>query len=489
MNLIRKLAGQTAIYGIPSILGRLLNYLLVPLYTRIFIPEEFGVVTELYAYVSFLIIILTYGMETALFRFTQTENNKESVYSTILISILSSSTVFILLFLALSPFIAQGLGYSQNQEYIIWFVFIIAFDGITAIPFAKLREQNKPLKFALVKFTSILSNILFILFFLVFCPLVYEKGEGILFEIISLVYSPQISIGYIFISNLLASIITVLLLIPYLIPRFYSFDLNLWKRMMKYSLPLLLAGLAGMTNETADRIMIKYLLPSDVSLYQLGIYGACYKIAILMTLFIQSFRFAAEPFFFAQYKEKNRTEIYAQVMNYFILAGSLIFLCVVLYIDYVQLFVGEKYREGIKIVPILLLANLFMGIFFNLSIWYKLSGKTMFGAYLTIIGAAITVFFNFLLIPKMGYLGAAWTTLICYSVMMVLSYIIGQKHFPVVYKLKNAGVYIFLAVIIYLVSIQFAPDEQFARTFFNTILLIAFLITAFLIEKVKKVVI
>ncbi|MDQ3191996.1 MAG: oligosaccharide flippase family protein [Bacteroidota bacterium] len=489
MNLIKKLAGQTAIYGVPSILGRLLNYLLVPLFTRIFIPEEFGVVTELYAYVSFLIIILTYGMETTLFRFTQSEQNKETVYSTILISILSSTGVFLLLFLLLSPFIANGLGYSQNQEYIIWFIFIIGFDAITAIPFAKLREQNKPIKFALLKFTGILVNIGFVLFFLFLSPYIYEKGEGFLFDLINLVYSPEIGIGYIFISNLLASIITVLLLFPYLIPKFPAFDLALWKRMMKYSLPLLLAGLAGMTNETADRIMIKYLLPPDVSLYQLGIYGACYKIAILMTLFIQSFRFAAEPFFFAQYKEKNRTAVYSNVMNYFILAGSVIFLSVVLYIDYVQLFVGEDYREGIKIVPILLLANLFVGIFFNLSIWYKLSGKTMIGAYITLVGAVVTVVLNLILIPKIGYMGAAWTTLICYTVMMVLSYVIGQKHFPIPYNLKNAGIYIFLAVLIYVISERFAPEEQISKIIFNTILLGVFLITAFLIEKTKKVVI
>ena len=489
MSLINKLAGQTAVYGLPSIFGRLLNYLLTPLYTRILIPEEFGIVTELYAYVSFLIIILTYGMETGLFRFSQSEKNKEVVYSTILISILLSTSLFILLFISLSPYISSGLGYTGKEEYIIWFIFIIALDGVSAIPFAKLREENKAIKFSLFKFISILSNIFFVLFFLLFCPFIYAKGEGTLFELINLFYSPQIGMGYIFISNLLASIITVVLLLPYLIPKVYIFDLALWKRMMIYSLPLLIAGLAGMTNETADRIMLKYLLPPDTALYQLGIYGACYKIAILMTLFIQSFRFAVEPFFFTQYKEKNRTEIYAQVMNYFILAGSLIFLGVMLYIDIVQLFVGEDFREGIKIVPLLLLANLFMGIFFNLSIWYKLTGKTLFGAYLTITGAVITITFNLILIPKIGYMGSAWTTLICYTMMMLLSYFIGQKYFPVNYNLQKAGAYLFLSVFLYFISDALAPEEQVTKIIFNTLLLIVFLTTAFLIERGKKIVI
>jgi O-antigen/teichoic acid export membrane protein len=489
MSLIKKLAGQTAVYGLSSIIGRLLNYLLVPLYTRIFLPEAFGVVTELYAYVSFLIIILTYGLETTLFRFTQSEEKKEVVYSTILISIFTTTSVFILISIVFSPFIAEGLGYGSNREYITWFILIIAFDALSTIPFAKLREQNKALQFVTLKFINILTNIGFNLFFLVLAPILYARGEGLAFELITLVYDPEIGIGYIFISNLISSIVTILLLLPYLIPKVFVFDMPLWKKMMQYSLPLLVAGLAGMTNETADRLLIKYLLPPETSLYQLGIYGACYKVAILMTIFIQAFRFAAEPFFFAQFHEKSKTKLYADVMHYFIIAGSLIFLSIMLYIDIVQYFIGEEYREGIKIVPILLIANLFLGIFFNLSIWYKLTGKTMFGAYLAAIGAFITILLNLILIPRIGYMGAAWTTLACYSIMMVVSYIYGQKHFPVEYNLKKAGIYIFSALALYFFSELVMPEETFYKMFLNTILLLMFVVMVILMERPKKILI
>jgi O-antigen/teichoic acid export membrane protein len=486
LSIIKKLAGQTAVYGLSSILGRLLNYLLVPLYTRIFSPQEFGVVTELYAYVSFLIIILTYGMETTLFRFSQTEEKKEDVYSTILGSILGSTVVFIVATLLLSPYIAHGLGYGNNLEYIIWFILIIAFDAASSIPFAKLRQQNKAGKFAAFKLVNIFANIALNLFFLVLSPIVYQKGSGFWFEIIDTVYSPNIGIGYIFISNLISSILTILLLLPYFIPRQFTFNVGLWKNMMVYSVPLMVAGLAGMTNETADRLMIKYLLPPEISLHQLGIYGACYKVAILMAIFIQAFRFAAEPFFFTHYSSQNRTAIYASVMHYFILAGALIFLSVMLYIDVVQFFIGEQFREGIKIVPILLLANLFLGIFLNLSIWYKLTGKTMFGAYLSGIGALITITLNFILIPRMGYMGAAWTTLICYTVLMAISFIYGQKHFRIEYNLKTAALYVFLALFLYFLSTFNTIEPIGLKLFVNSMGMVIFIIIAFLVERQKK---
>ncbi|MBA3902018.1 MAG: oligosaccharide flippase family protein [Bacteroidetes bacterium] len=489
MSLIKKLAGQTAVYGLSSIVGRLLNYLLVPLYTRIFSPEQFGVVTELYAYVSFLIIILTYGLETTLFRFTHSEEKKEEVYSTILITILTSTSLFIFLSVILSPFITEGLGYESHPEYIYWFILIIAFDAASSIPFAKLREQNKAVKFVSFKLINIFTNIGFNLFFLVLSPIIYKQGGGFWFEIIDVIYNPEIGIGYIFISNLISSIVTILLLFPYFYPKAFTFNPVLFKSMMIYSMPLMVAGLAGMTNETADRILIKHLLPADIALYQLGIYGACYKVAVLMTIFIQAFRFAAEPFFFAQASASNRGEIYAAVMHYFIIAGTLIFLSIMLYIDKVQLFVGEQYREGIVIVPILLLANLFLGIFINLSIWYKLTGKTIYGAYLTGFGAIITIVLNIILIPQIGYLGAAWTTLICYTVLMLLSYILGQRNFYINYDVKAAGFYIIFAVFLYFLSTLNTIEHEGIKFFINSLGLLLFIVVLFLKERRKKVLI
>jgi O-antigen/teichoic acid export membrane protein len=473
-------------YGLSSIIGRLLNYLLVPLYTRLFLPDEYGVVTELYAYVSFLIIVLTYGLETSLFRFSKTEDNPLKVYSTILSSILISTVFFVLISVWFAPYIANGLGYGQNHEYIYWFIAIIALDAVSAIPFARLREENKAGKFAFIKLVNIFTNIGFNLFFLVFSPWVLKTGSGTLKEFIDVVYDPNIGIGYIFISNLIAASVTILLLLPYLMPRRLEFDFNLWKKIMSFSLPLLVAGLAGMTNESADRLMIKYLLPKDISMYQLGIYGACYKISIMMTIFIQAYRYAAEPFFFAQLNDENKARTYAQVMNYFVFAGSLIFLVIILYMDVVKYFLDPNYWEGLDVVPILLLANLFLGIFFNLSIWYKLTGKSLYGAYIAIIGAVITIGLNLILIPEMGYMGAAWTTLICYTIMMVISFVLGQKHFPVNYDLSKIGSYIGAIILLFFVSEFFRPVELIHRLTLNTILFVVFALAAFLMEKKKS---
>jgi O-antigen/teichoic acid export membrane protein len=486
LSQLKKLAGQTAIYGLSSIIGRLLNYLLVPLYTRFFIPEEYGVVTEMYAYVSFLIIILTYGTETAFFRFSNTEENKSKVYSTILTSILVSSAVFLVLTTFLSSYISEALGYADNTNFIVWILLIIALDAISSIPFARLRFENKALKFASLRLVNIFTNIFFNLLFIVFAPEIVSKPDHFLFPLMDAIYNPEIGVGYIFLANLIANFITLLFLLPYFKISF-SFDYALWKRIMSYSFPLVIAGLAGMTNETADRILIKYLLPPDIALHELGIYGACYKISILMTIFIQAFRFAAEPFFFSQAANKNQAFVYSKVMNYFVIACSFIFLGVMVFIDIVALFVGEAYREGIKIVPVLLIANLFLGMFFNLSIWYKLSGKTRYGAALTITGAVITLLFNFLLIPLMGYMGAALTTLICYFIMMLLSYYWGQKHFPVPYNIKKISFYILFSILLFFVAKLFQGTEKALAFILGSALLLIYLLSVFLIERPKKI--
>ena len=485
MNPLKKLAGQTVIYGLSSVVGRLLNYLLVPLYTRYFLPEEYGVVTELYAYVAFLVVILTYGIETAFFRYSQKSPNKKTVYSTVLISLLITSTIFVSIIYFSASSISNWLQYPDFPEYIRWFAIIIGLDAVSAISFAKLREQNKAIRFALVRLVNIFINIGLNLFFIIYCPYALEKGISSV-EFVNSVYSVDIGIGYIFIANLIASIVTFLMLFPEMIKSVWIFDKSLWKQMMIYGLPLLIAGLAGMTNETIDRILLKHLLPDTVNAsFELGLYGAFYKLSIFMILFIQTFRFAAEPFFFAQEKEKNSKKIYADVMKYFVIITSVIFLSISMFYDFIILFLGEDYHDerGFMVVSILLAANLFLGIYYNLSIWYKLSEKTKYGAYLSIFGAIITLALNFILIPKIGFVGSAWATLICYFSMTVASYYLGNKHYKISYPLKRIFFYLGLVCVLYFTSIYFDSN------IINSLYIIIFISIAFYLEKPKKVVI
>ncbi len=492
MSVIKKLAGQTAIYGLSSILGRLLNYLLVPLYTRVFHAGEYGVVTEMYAYVSFLSIIFTYGMETAYFRFFQSEKGNSKVYSTTLISIFTSSVLLALFILLFSSGIAErmnssGHSYAMLPHYISWFAAILAFDAITSIPFAKLRQENKAKRFAFLKLLNIIINISLNLFFLVVCPRLVGSGQH---EFISSIYDPSIAIGYVFISNLVASVVTFLLLAPEIFSIRFEFDPKLWKTMILYAFPLMIAGFAGMINETFDRILLPRLTPDkSTALEQNGIYGACYKLSILMTLFIQTFRYAAEPFFFSHASSENAKEVYARVMHYFVLACSVIFLAIMMYIDVVKYFIGPEFRSGIKIVPVLLLANLCLGVYYNLSIWYKLTGHTKWGAWISITGAVITLAFNFWLIPLLGYMGAAWTTFICYVSMMIISYISGQKYYHVNYNVRSFSLYVFSAVFLYGVSEyirqQFALTEKW-MLLVNSFIFVLYLLMVFIIERSKN---
>jgi len=480
LSTIKKLASQTAVYGLSSIVGRLLNYLLIPLYTNIFLPAQYGVVTELYSYVAFFAVIMTYGMETAYFRFIQRENlDPKKVYATAIISIFTTAFLFLILGYVYLNKIAVLLQYQNNAWYLLCFMFIIAIDAITALPFAKLRSENKALKFASIRLVNIFVNIGLNLFFILLCPIWYQKNP----DFVKYIYSPQIGVGYIFISNLIASAITVIFLIPQFKIKL-SFDKQLWNEMIRYAMPLLIVGLAGMINETADRIMLKYFLPagSDV-MAETGIYGACYKISIIMTIFIQTFRYAAEPFFFNHAKNKGAQQLYADVMNYFVIACAAIFLITLLYLDIVKFFVGKNYWAGLSVVPILLLANWFLGIYFNLTVWYKLTNKTGYGAGISVFGAVLTIIFNALLIPYLGYYGAAWTTLICYSSMMVLSYYQGQKHFPINYDVKKTLGYIFFSIVLYLISMLFNDVELLFKLLFNSLLLLVFIAVVWVKEK------
>jgi len=461
LNPLKKLASQTAIYGLSSVVGRLLNYLLVPLYTRYFSPAEYGVVTELYAYVAFLVVMLTYGMETAFFRFSKKEETTK-VYSTTLISLLISSVVFVGLIFLNSSAISQWLGYANHPEYIQFFALIIGMDAVASISFAKLREQDKAMRFAFIRIVNIMVNIGLNLYFIVY----QEYG-----------------IAYIFIANLVASVITLIMLFPEMISSSWVFDKKLWKKMMIYALPLLIAGLAGMTNETIDRILLKHLLPNtDIAASELGLYGAFYKLSIIMILFIQTFRFAAEPFFFAQEKERNSRKIYADVMKYFTIIMAIIFLGVTIFYDIIKGFLGSVYHDerGFLVVSILLLANLFLGIYYNLSIWYKLTEKTKYGAYLSLFGAIITLSLNFTLIPVLGFVGCAWATLVCYFSMTVASYYLGKRHFSVPYQVKRIALYLFGMLCIYF-CIYFTNLNMWI----NSLFLLGFVIFVYRLEKPK----
>ena len=481
MNPLKKLLSQTAVYGLSSIFGRLLNFMLVPLYTRYFSTVEYGEVTILYAYVAFLIVILTYGMETAFFRFSELENNKNKVFSTGLISLSVSAVLFVFVCWVFSQDIASAIGFGNRPQYIQYFALIVGLDAVTSISFAKLRQQNKALRFATIRLLNIFVNIGLNLFFIVYCDYAIENQLDSA-SLVEKIYNPNFGIGYIFIANLVASALSFLLLLPQMLGHFNNFDKELWKKMLVYGSPLLIAGLAGIANETLDRIILQYLLPSDVAISQIGIYSALYKLSIIMTLFIQAFRFAAEPFFFAQAKQKDAKQLYAVVLKYFTIVTSTIFLACMLYFDTIKNFIGPEFQDPSAklVVALLLFANLFLGIYYNLSIWYKLSQQTKYGAYMSIFGAFLTIGLNFLLVPYMGFVGAAWTTLICYFSMVVLSYFLCQKHYPIPYPIFKISFYLILSLGLYLFSLYFDMGMLL-----NTVYILIFISVSLFLEKQK----
>ena len=438
-------------------------------------------------------VILTYGMETAFFRFNEQETDKEKVFSTGLISLLVTSVLFLVLVSVFSQQLASLIDYANNSEYVIWFAWILAIDAISAIPFARLRAQNKSGRFASIKMAGIAINIVLNLVLIVLCPwLLKHSDEKFITGLVNFFYRPDWGIEYIFISNLVSSAIVLALLIPEIISVKLKVDPVFWRKMFIYAFPLLFAGMAGIVNETFDRLLLRYLLPKDVATYQVGIYSACYKISIFMTIFIQAYRYAAEPFFFAQAKEKDSKVLYARIMDYFIITVSLIFLATMLYLDDIILrfrFIGKEYWSGRAIIPVQMMAHLFLGVYYNLSIWYKLTGKTIWGAWLAGIGAVISLGLNLWWIPLssdhliFGYYGSAWATFICYFSMMVISYFVGQKYFPVKYNLLKFFGYLGLAVLLYFISTIVRPEHTLLRISFNTFLLAVFCLGVLITEK------
>lgn len=483
MNPIKKLASQTAVYGLSSIVGRFLNYLMVPLYTYSFTKAEYGVVSEFYAYTGFLSTLLVFGFETGFFRFSQEENRQQKVYSTALNFVLAANVVFVILIATFVAPLANALLYAHHHEYFYWFALILAFDSVAAIPFARLRAENKAMQFALIKIIEIGATVLLNLFFIVLCKHAFENNAG---SVWAAFYKPEIGVGYIFISNLIASSLKLVLLSPQLKGITAGIDTGLLKKMVAYSLPMVVIGFAGIINEMLDRAILKFLLPSDAhtNMEQLGIYGACYKLSILMSLFIQAFRYAAEPFFFSHAKEKNASRVYAEVMKYFVIVCAAIFLLVTLYIDIFKYFIGKDFREGLPVVPVLLMANLFLGVYVNLSIWYKLTDRTLMGAGVSILGAALTVVLNVVFVPQYGYMASAWATLACYLSMAAISYWLGQKYYPVEYDLKSFFQYFFAAILLYFTyrysAVYFPAINNLPPFMLSTALFALFIIFAWL---------
>ena len=453
MSALRNLAGQTAIYGLSSIGARFLNYLLVPLHTSkgVFEPAEFGVITSLYAWTAFLNVVLTFGMETTFFRFSNKdkdplpEGEKGSVFSTASYTLLFSSLLFMGLGTGLSGNIAAGIGFPAYGTSVLLLVIIIGIDALTTVPMARLRQQGRAWRFASINILSVVVNVAGNLFIFLYCMRKFNAGESN--ALIDAVYDPSFGVGYVFLINLISTSVKLVMLLPEW-PPFRTYSKPLLGTMIAFGAPLMVAGLAGMVNETADRIILKYLLPADIADAQIGIYGACYKLAVLITLFIQAFRMGAEPFFFSHAKEKNSRETFARIMNIFVAVCMSAFLVVMLFIDLFKWFIpNPAYHEGLRVVPILMLANVFLGIYYNQSVWYKLTDRPRVGSSISLIGAAITIVLLFALIPSFGYMGAAWATFICYFSMAAISYVWGQKHYPIPYNVSRVLLYMAGAVV------------------------------------------
>ncbi|MGC8749973.1 lipopolysaccharide biosynthesis protein [Hydrotalea sp.] len=452
MSSIKKLAGQTMWYGASSIAARFINYLLTPLLTYgLAKTSDYGKMGLIYAAIPILNVVFTYGFETAYFRFSSKEENKNIIYDTAALSLFFSTIVFsILLWLNQSAF-GAFTGLTNFPEIIRLSIIVISLDALSTIPFAKLRQEERPLKFAFVKIAGILLNIFITWFFIVYCPKQLQQPKG---SWVVLVFNTETNpIVYVVFANVVQSAVTLLLLWKEIAKIQLKFNARLWKQMMIYSLPLVIAGMGGMINETFDRLMLRWWLPGSETFReeQVGIYNACYKLSILITLFIQAFRMGAEPFFFKQAESNNPQKVYARVMKFFVMIISIMFLVVALYLPVWKHFIGPKYWSGLKVVPILLFANMFLGIYYNLSIWYKITNKTMAGAWVTLAGAAITIIINYVFIPYFSFMACAWATFTCYGSMMVISYVWGQKVYRIPYAWKKLIAYMVIAFLLFFV--------------------------------------
>ena len=465
-NSMKGLAKDTAIYGLSSIIGKFLDYLLVPLYTYVLArTADYGIVTNLYAWTALLLVILTYGMETGFFRFANREDyDAPTVYRTAYCALFVSSALFTLFVVIFHKPIAYVLGYPDHAEFVEMMFATVAIDAFACIPFAYLRYKQRPLLFAALKLLFVVLNIAFNILFLV----ILGKND----------------VYYVFLSNILATAIQTLCLLPFTIPYGGKFDAQVLRDMLRYSLPLLVLGIAGIMNQTLDRILFPYLYPGDDAQAQLGIYGACFKVAMVMMMFTQAFRYAYEPFVFSKHKDRRSVEAYADAMKYYIIFSYLILLGVIFYLDIFRYIVSSAYWEGLKIVPVVLWTYVFQGIYFNLSFWYKLTDETKWGAYFSLIGLVITFVLQVIGVPRIGYWASCGSSLVCYFVIMLLSYVIGQKKAPIPYDLKAIGLYTLLTLV--LMGIYYALRLYYIHDMWLLMLAGTILIAIYIIVLTRK---
>ena len=471
-NRLGSLAKQTAIYGLSSIIGRFLNYMLVPIHTHRMAAESggYGIVTNLYAYTALLLVILTFGMETTFFRFSNKENvNPNKAFSTAGLSVGFVSLVFLILVSVFLKPIAGALDYALHPEFVEIMAIIVAFDAFQSILFARLRYENRPIKFMTLKLSFIVLSLLLNIFIFYVAP--YLQGR---FPTIMEWYHTSYQVGYIFIANLICTTLVFLGFIPEIKKLRTGIDRDLLKQMLKYTWPILLLGLAGILNQVADKIVFKKIVPGIEGEEQLGIYGACVKIAMIMAMITQAFRYAYEPFVFGGKRDTADKETQATVMKYFIIFTLLAFLAVVMYMPLLQYLVGADYREGLGVVPIVMMAEIFMGIYFNLSFWYKLTDETWWGAIFSGIGCAVLLAINFIFVPKYGYWACAWGGFAGYGVCMVLSYLVGQKKAPLPYNLKSAFLYFAVAMALFYAQKYIHIESTVWTLVVNTALLLVF---------------
>jgi len=470
---MKTLAKDTAIYGVSSILGKFLNWLLVPLYTYTLEKQaDYGIVTNLYAWTALLLVVLTYGMETGYFRFANKDVEKaDKVYGNSLISIGFTSVVFAILLIIFNRNIANVLGYANHAEFIWLLGLTVAMDAFASIPFAYLRFIKRPIAFASMKFLYITLNIILNLFLLVLCPWLMKVAP----DTISWFYDPHYGVGYIFISNLIATTIQTLILAKYMFAAKFELDAQLLKQIFKYSYPLLFLGIAGIANQNLDKILFPFLQLGEQGKADLGIYGAVSKIAMVIMMFTQAFRYAYEPFVFAKNKDKNSLQTYADAMKFFVIFSLILFLGIELYMDLIQYFLPKSYRIGLNVVPVILFSFIFQGIFFNLSIWYKLTDKNKYGAWFSTIGTLFIFVGNIIFVPLFSYWGSAWSAFGGYFIVMILSYFFGQKFMPVNYDLKTIGKYTLLTIVLYLLSTFINFHNLPINLIFRTALLAVFL--------------
>lgn len=477
MGLYKKLFKQTAIYGLATVLPRMFSFLLVPLYTDLLPKAEYGKVSVIFAYMIFFNVVLAYGMETSFFRFYNKEPNKKAVEETSMVSIFWTTILFLVLALLFRDNLAEwSLIDSQYITYTIW---ILALDALVIIPFSKLRVNQKPMVYAAIKIGNVLVNLILSVVFLLYIPMFIEANPH---GFLSSVYVDNFQIGYIFLANIIASLLTFVVLFPNYVYLSWKIDTDLWKRMMRYGTPIMVAGIAFAINEQFDKILLSKLLPANIAEAEVGVYSACYKLGLFMVLYRTAYTLGIEPFFFSHAEDKNAPQTYAMVTKYFVIFGSFILLSVIVFADLFKLLMirDSSYWEAMKVVPLIILANFFLGIYTNLSVWYKLIDKTYIGAYISIVGAIITLALNFLLIPTMSYYGSAIATIAAYGSMMSISYYLGNKYYPIPYDLKKIGGYLSLSILFSAVSFYGFRENYYV----GISLLIAFLYFIYHNEKV-----